>query len=107
MASRLLDVVTEAEFQHSIETLCEQLGLLHYHVARSDKALVSAKGFPDLVIVGKRVIFAELKTEKGKLRPDQKDWLGGLHHAKAEVYIWRPSDMPFIVNTLHSLRIGT
>lgn len=47
-------------------------------------------GFPDLVIARRFYVtlFVELKTEKGKLTPDQENWrlaLPGWH-------LWRPSD---------------
>lgn len=59
-------------------------------------------GFPDLVMVrGDRLIFAELKSEKGKISDRQYDWLQVLTKAKqSEVYIWRPSDWHKIVEIL-------
>ncbi len=50
-----------------------------------------SKGFPDLVLVRGRVIFAELKSEKGKLTPEQIEWIDTLRNAGAEIYVWRPS----------------
>lgn len=52
----------------------------------------NARGFPDLVLLRERVIFVELKTKEGRLRPDQVVWLDGLRAAGQEVYVWRPSD---------------
>jgi len=56
-------------------------------------------GFPDLVLVrGDRVIFAELKTEKGRLTRQQYDWRIALcsvahgREANVQVHVWRPSD---------------
>lgn len=61
------------------------------------------KGFPDCVLVRPpRLIFAELKAEDGKLRPEQEEWLELLRECQrqaepygrllmAEVYVWRPS----------------
>ena len=51
-----------------------------------------AQGWPDLVLVRERVVFAEVKTDRGRLRPEQEGWLGSLRHAGAEVYVWRPED---------------
>lgn len=50
-------------------------------------------GFPDLVLVrGTRLIFAELKSAKGTVKPEQTEWLLRLGGAGAECYIWRPKD---------------
>lgn len=50
------------------------------------------KGFPDLVLVRDRVIYAELKSTRGVLSNEQVDWSGALIGAGAEYYVWRPSD---------------
>ena len=54
-------------------------------------------GFPDLVLAREGVvIFAELKAEKGRLRPDQEKWIAAL----GACYVWRPSDWPAILQIL-------
>ena len=91
---------TEAEFQRWVTELAEVLGWSHVHfrpamTSKGYRTPVSGplgKGWPDLVLVRERVIFAELKSDKGKLSPEQ-DWvLGELRRAGAEVYVWRPRD---------------
>ena len=63
-------------------------------------------GFPDLVLVRDgRVIFIEVKTEKGRLTKAQSGWLGALgisdpDPGDVEVYIWRPSDLSIIEKVL-------
>lgn len=53
----------------------------------------SALGFPDLILLRRaRLIAAELKSEKGKLRPGQQEWLEAFQEAGAQSYIWRPKD---------------
>jgi len=65
-------------------------GWLVYHTFNSSK---SDPGFPDLVLVRDgRIVYAELKTEKGRLTKHQRDWLKALDDAGQEVYVWRPSD---------------
>lgn len=50
-------------------------------------------GFPDLVLVrGHRVIYAELKSERGKLSDEQARWIADLEAADQAVFVWRPSD---------------
>ncbi len=48
------------------------------------------KGFPDLVLVRERTIFAELKSDTGRTTPDQHAWLLRLKEAGEEVYLWSP-----------------
>ena len=73
-----------------------QLGYLCYHTRDSRR---SNPGFPDLCMVGnKRLIFAELKSETGKVTLEQQDWLNRLdvieRKTKGVVVarLWRPSD---------------
>jgi hypothetical protein len=66
-------------------------------------------GFPDLVLARRgRVIFAELKSEKGHLTKEQASWLGHLSSVRGtiapEVYEWRPSDLPEIQSVLSAGR---
>ena len=49
-------------------------------------------GFPDLVLWRERVLFVELKAERGGVLPAQRQVLAELEVAGAEVYLWRPSD---------------
>jgi hypothetical protein len=48
----------------------------------------------------RRTIFAELKTEKGKMSKEQEDWGVALIASGAEWYLWRPSDMDDITKVL-------
>jgi hypothetical protein len=48
-----------------------------------------------------RLLFVELKSEGGKLRPEQSDWLGVLRLLpQAEVYFWTPTDWDSLVEIL-------
>lgn len=49
-------------------------------------------GFPDLVLVRERVVWAELKTSTGRLSPEQQAWIESLRAAGQEVYLWTHSD---------------
>jgi hypothetical protein len=52
------------------------------------------KGFPDLTLLrAGELIFAELKAEKGRVSPEQHEWLEGLRAVPGvEAYVWRPGD---------------
>lgn len=66
---------------------------LIYHPRYS---LGSEPGWPDLTLVrrrDRRLLFAELKSEKGFLSTRQAEVLELLEEVGMEVHIWRPSDL--------------
>jgi VRR-NUC domain len=87
--------VTEDALLELVRGLAGQLGLLATHRRDSRRDAGWSSGFPDLVIVspaGHGVIFAELKSEGGRLSRDQQRWFRGLQ-ACGQVYVlWRPAD---------------
>jgi hypothetical protein len=113
---------SEAQFQQQVEQLAKHYGWRAYHApdnrpGRNGKVQRVTAGFLDLVLVRPpELIFAELKTDKGRLRPEQADWIKELqaistavadavHRAEigghgpiaagepaVDVYIWRPAD---------------
>jgi hypothetical protein len=89
--------MTEKEFQSQVLELAEATGWLCYHTYNSQR---SQAGFPDLVLVrGHRLIFAELKREKGRLSESQRTWLAALEET-AETHVWRPSDWDTVIEVL-------
>lgn len=94
------ETMTEADFQRKITDLCDWLGLKWHHETDSRK---SKKGFPDLVIVGEKVIFAELKSKRGKVTDSQAEWLSTIQMAGGTAYVWYPHDWPAIYELLHRL----
>ncbi len=114
---------TEAQLERAVVDLAKFNGWLVYHTRNSRG---SEPGFPDLVLVrGARLVFAELKTGKGRVSPAQKVWLDALtgvadeaadraasidgewgagdsteFQTHVEVATWRPSDWPEIERTL-------
>jgi len=90
-ASRpLAAAMSEAQLLAIIRRACRTLGLLCYHTYNSRR---SEPGFPDLVIVGSRMIIRELKTERGRVRPEQRVWLDALVRAGQDADVWRPDDL--------------
>lgn len=89
--------VSEKNFQEAVIELAKRNCWKWYHTFDSRK---SVSGFPDLVLVRDRVVWAELKSTHGKTDAAQETWLEVLRGAGQEVYVWRPADWPAIVQTL-------
>jgi hypothetical protein len=105
---KALRCITEARFQADVEQLLTLFGWRWFH-APANKPSASGRvqnvkaGFPDLCAVrGTRLLFAELKTQTGRLGPGQPEWLDGVERAGAESYLWRPEDMETIRTLLAS-----
>jgi len=82
------DDMTEKKLQGTVVELAQLTGWLCYHTYSSRR---SEPGFPDLTLVRRdRVVFVELKTRTGRLRPAQIQWVEALRATAAEVYVWRP-----------------
>ena len=112
---------TEEEFQKRVIAIAQTHG---WRVAHAAKVLVTmgdkhhyetpmrvdGKGFPDLVLVKRkgfptakglpRLLFVELKTDTGTIRPEQKEWLEDLFCAFVEAQVWRPKDLDKITRIL-------
>jgi hypothetical protein len=82
--------MTEETLQASVLELAKALGILPYHTHDSRR---SPAGFPDLVLAGRRgVIFAELKSAGGAMRPEQTTWKYMLLASGQRWRLWRPGD---------------
>jgi hypothetical protein len=89
--------MTEAELQEAVIEAAQWAGYLvaHFRPARTADggwvtAMTGDAGFPDLVLAHKRshrVLFRELKSEKGRPTPQQLVWLTATRGR-----IWRPID---------------
>ena len=80
----------ERELQEAVRRLCAGLGLFHYHPHNSAR---SEAGWPDSTIIGRRVLFRELKSECGRLSPEQAEVGRRLKAAGQNWRVWRPSDL--------------
>ena len=93
--------MTEAELQAAVIEMAQLFGwkVAHFRPARTEKGWVTpvaadGKGFPDLCMVhpDKGILFAELKSEKGRVTREQGDWLIAIQHASGNAFLWCPSD---------------
>lgn len=96
---RQLGFKDEAQFQLAVIDLARVLRwcVAHFRPALrksgrwSTPVAADGAGFPDLVLVRDRVIFAEIKGDKGRVSPAQDAWASALEHAGAEHYVWFPT----------------
>ena len=58
------------------------------------------KGWPDLVLVRNRIIYVELKSDTGKLSPEQELWRDRILAAGGDWFCWRPGDIEAIKEVL-------
>lgn len=98
-----LPALSERQWQQQVIDLATLYRWTWYHTHDSRR---SNPGFPDLVLVRDRVLFAELKTDRGRLTTDQHRWIGRLEDAGAEVFVWRPKDLDWVRTELASVTVG-
>ncbi len=90
--------MSEGELQRATLEVAKRLGWkvarLPMSNVRSDGTRLrlahDSRGFPDAILVRDRTIFAEFKTEKGKLTEEQLAWQEALDESGEETYVWRP-----------------
>lgn len=95
----------EALFLDQVCTIARLQGWLVFHPTPhkvgSAAWRTDGKGFPDLVLAhqSRGVVFAELKTDDGRMRADQLVWRAALVN-HAEYHLWRPNDLAAIAKRL-------
>jgi hypothetical protein len=110
--------ISEKAFTAQVIKLAQYLGwrTAHFRPAMTKRGRwVTAvqgdgAGFPDLVLVKQgKLIFAELKAEKGRLSEAQDAWVADLANCETSIgvgvmtYVWRPSDIEEIEEVLRGL----
>lgn len=104
----------EWAFQENVKDLAKKLGWAVHHVSphmvRQNVYRSDTPGWPDLTLIRRHsthteLIFAELKTNTGRVDERQKHWLSILSGA-AETYLWRPMHWDLIVGRLGSTDPG-
>lgn len=85
--------MSEKDLLDNVRRLAQLTGWWCYHTHDSRR---SEAGFPDLVLAkivpagSARLLFVELKSEKGRLTDEQMDWLYILSLTKHPTVVWRP-----------------
>ena len=113
-------VISEAAFQSAVLDFAGLNGWKAMHMADSRREVVRkktgarlfvgdrlARGWPDLTLVrGGVMVLAELKSERGRLSPEQREWLDALRIVAAAapgvvlVRVWTPASWPDVELTL-------
>ena len=107
------NLMSERVLKNTIVTYARGYGWLVHHDLPSQRANGSwatvtqgDSGFPDLVLVhvgsNPQIIYAELKTQRGKLTTAQQQWLDALQAAGQTAVVWRPSDLQDIFTKLRT-----
>jgi len=94
----LATAMTEDDLLTNVLDLARTLGLrtAHFRPAWTERGWRTpvagdGKGWPDLIIVGARLMVRELKAHRGKVDADQQVWLGVLTAAGVDAGVWRPA----------------
>jgi hypothetical protein len=89
--------VTEAQFQRLVTDLAELCGWRWVHNA--DSRWTQA-GVPDLILMRERLLWWELKTTRGRVRPEQLRFGQHLLRCGQDWRVVRPGDWDYVVATL-------
>lgn len=101
--------VTEAEFLEQVLDAARifRWRTAHFRPSRTAHGWRTAvqgdgKGFPDLILTRPpRLVIAELKSAKGQVEHDQKEWINDLASCDGvEMYVWRPADLDEVIAVL-------
>lgn len=97
-----LPPVSERTFQSQVVQLARANGWLLYHTFDSRR---SAAGFPDLTLVREgELVFLELKSDKGRVTPEQQQWLAELAACGHVAEVARPRDWKWLEGVLRRRR---
>lgn len=93
---------SEKQWQQTVIEIAQRFGwrVAHFRTSRTGSGgyatavQADGAGYPDLTLTrGTRLLFVELKTDKGRLSPEQAAWLTALSTAAPGcVAVWRPRD---------------
>lgn len=99
--------MSEAAFQKAVIDLADTAGYRVNHCYRGKvgkgawRTNTSVVGWPDLALWKPGDFFmAELKSDTGKLRPEQETVIAELRAAGVEVNVWAPRSWPQVIERL-------
>lgn len=108
-----MPAISEATFLRQVVELANAYGWWVHHVENSTRLarrrsgllvrvrnVVGQNGAPDLLLVRERVLFRELKTNVGRLTPEQKAWGERIARAGGDFDVWRPRDHEHVERVL-------
>jgi hypothetical protein len=108
---------TEKQFQSRVIDFAHLHGWMIGHFRTSMNASggfqtavgADGKGFPDLTLVHPKygILFRELKTDIGKVSPEQREWGNAILAAGGNFAVWRPRHWAVIVAVLSNQPITT
>jgi hypothetical protein len=109
MPNELDFAVKEKQLQRTVEQVLTTLGFLWFHDRSLQHATVRSTnpGFPDICAVhpvSGVLVFIELKSERGRMRPAQLEWKDALERSNA-IYIGpvKPSELTDLIFQLEEL----
>ena len=83
-------MIGEAQLLKQVRQAARHGGWLCYHTYDSR---LSEPGFPDLVLVRPpELLFVELKSDRGRIRPEQREWIDALREAGQTAWVVRGPD---------------
>lgn len=99
------ECITEGQLLQTVIAIAKACNYRVYHTFCSVR---SQAGYPDLTLLrtgpnpgDTRLIFIELKSSRGRVTPEQREWLGALARVPGvEVYVWRPEDLSDVESIL-------
>lgn len=85
--------VTENELQREVFRLLHARPDLTWHHCTTPARCQGERGMPDLLIIGRRVLWRELKGDETRYRMHQLDYADLLARAGQDVGTWRSADL--------------
>lgn len=98
-AKTVYRAVKEKDFQAQILEIAHLYGWLAYHTYDSKRC---APGYPDLALCHPQgdYLLIELKSERGRIRPEQQQWIDALQASGVEVHVYRPHQIDEVIARL-------
>lgn len=100
--------MSEADWQSRVIDYARLQGWDVYHVR--DSRTATLRGWPDLALIRDepdgtcRLVVAELKTDRGPVRPEQAALLARLSLAGLQTHVWRPRHWEHVMEVLRRHR---